>query len=561
MRKSLSIKFWFVLLVNLLFIPTILLLSLFFYNEFKSSLNDRILHQLTSIKRLKRVQIEGYLERQWRDFNESPLVGNENVSISKKELSEILNQKEVHDGVYDITSNDSKGQLKLAFVKSLENGLFQVYFENGNEIQQILLERTGMGESGESYLVGEDFRLRSMSRFFPNKAPFDITCDSKGVLAAFEGKLGRAIVQDYRGVKVYSAYHYITFQNIHWAILSEMDLEEVHEPLEALKKKLLPILILVIIITFLLSILLVGALTRPLLRMKLYLDKLSNGDHEFEIEGRPFGSEMNMMYASLSDMVAKFRATINFSKEIGEMNLLADYQLIGENDTLGRSLLAMREQLKKINALESTKQRELRAAIISGQEKERSRLSKELHDGIGPMLTHLKLLVQNQDLAEEKKTELKSIIDETVSEVRRMTFNLMPQSLLDFGVAKAIKNLVYTLEPLTETKIEFISHSGVFDGNFSPEINIGLFRISQECLNNGLKHAKAANIVLILTEQEDAVNLYYSDDGKGFNFENQSEGSGLKNINSRVEVLGGNVSINSAEEGTTIEVSLPLYHD
>ncbi|AWV99698.1 ATP-binding protein [Arcticibacterium luteifluviistationis] len=554
MKNGISIKFWVVFLVNLLFVPTILLVSLFFYQQFKTSIDERVLLQLTSIRGLKRVQIEDFLEREWSAFEQ----GQEGELIEEEELSKLLDKRSELEGIHDVTGLRSGGLLKLAFVKKEESRTFRISYEDGDEIKKILLERTGMGKSGESYLVGEDFRLRSRSRFFPEKAPYDFECRSLGVLEAFNQKEGKGIYDEYRGVEVYGAYQFLNARGLKWAILSEIDTEEALEPLVALKKNLILILVLSILVIFILSLFLAGALTRPLLRMKYYLDRMSHGDYDFEINASPVGYEMRIMYDSLSEMVAKFKSTIAFSKEIGEMNLAADYKLIGENDTLGKSLLSMKEQLRKINESESQRQRELRSAIVSGQEKERLRLSKELHDGLGPMLTHLKLLIQSQELPAEGKNALKNIIDDTVKEVRRMTFNLMPQSLMDFGVAKSVQNLVLMLKPLTNIEIEFIYHSGERQGNFGDDVNICLFRIAQECLNNGIKHSAAENIVLVLTEEKKQVNLYYSDDGKGFDINDVSGGSGLSNMKARTDVLGGSFEMSSAEEGTTIDVTLPF---
>lgn len=549
MKNTVSIKFWIVFLVNLLFVPTILLVSLFFYQQFKSSIDERVLLQLTSIKGLKRVQIEDFLEREWRSFETS----SEGDMLELGDLQQRLIFK--GDGIYDVTGPASGGFLKLAFVKK-ENEIYRVQHNDGEEVKKILLERTGMGKSGESYLVGEDFRLRSRSRFYPEKVPFTFKCETFGVLESFKQREGKGIYDDYRGVEVYGAFQALNVRGINWVILSEIDTEEALEPLISLKENLVIIIVLSILVIFILSLFLARALTSPLLKMKYYLDMMSQGDYDFEVNSQPIGNEMRLMYESLSEMVNKFKSTIAFSKEIGEMNLEADYRLIGENDTLGKSLLAMQEQLRKFNESESLKQRDLRTAIISGQEKERLRLSKELHDGLGPMLTHLKLLVQNQELPQENKKALKGIIDDTVNEVRRMTFNLMPQSLMDFGVAKSVQNLVLMLKPLTEIQIDFINHSGEKQGNFGDEINICLFRIAQECLNNGLKHSQAQNIVLVLTEEENQVNLYYSDDGVGFDLASIFGGSGLSNMKARTDALGGNFSISSAEEGTTIDVTL-----
>ncbi|SOE21706.1 Signal transduction histidine kinase [Spirosomataceae bacterium TFI 002] len=551
MKKSLSIRFWIVLLVNILLIPTILLVSLFFYQEFKKTLDERVLLQLTSIKRLKRFQIEDFLLREWEQFKKED---NGSDLLSLVEIQSQFGSQVKEAGVYDVSSING---LNILFVQKKGKDLFKVAVNNGSEIKKILLERSGMGQSGESYLVGSDYRLRSQSRFFPDKPPMEIICKSFGTKTAFTNKLGHGIIYDYRGIEVYSAYHPINFSKIKWAILSEIDTEEALKPLNDLRQKLGFIILIALLIAFAFSVVLARVLTRPLLKMKNYLDQMISGNYDLEVREKPAGLEMQLMYSSLAEMLVKLRSTVNFSKEIGDLNLDADYQLTSEGDTLGRSLLNMREQLRKLNETESSRQRDLRNAIISGQEKERLRLSKELHDGLGPMLTHLKLLIQNQELPKDKKKELKQIIDETVNEVRRMTYNLMPQSLLDFGVEKAVKNLVQTLSPVSKVAIEYSFHSERQSPTFGDDINICLFRIAQECLNNGIKHSQADSILLVITDEGNFVNLYYSDDGVGFDPSIEHNGSGLRNMQARVDVLKGTFAISTGEEGTNIEVNIP----
>ncbi|MFT7248813.1 MAG: two-component system NarL family sensor kinase, partial [Arcticibacterium sp.] len=299
-------------------------------------------------------------------------------------------------------------------------------------------------------------------------------------------------------------------------------------------------------------------ITKPVIKMKTYLDLMSKGNYQFLLTKDTVGSEIEMMYEALDQMLIKIRSTINFSKEIGDNNLDAEYKLIGSNDTLGESLLSMRQRLRTAQEAESIKQKELKRAIVTGQEKERLRLSKDLHDGLGPMLTQLKLLIQSQSLPNEKKEELKQIIDDTVSEVRRMTFNLMPQSLLDFGLIKALQNLVIMLKPISKARIEFIYHSRPNTSKLAEDISISLFRIAQECLNNGIKHAQATQIIFVITDQGDNLNLYYSDDGKGFTKNLVSGGSGLRNMQTRVDVLDGKFDIDTGKEGTNIDITIPL---
>lgn len=552
-----SIKLWIIICVNALLIPTILLISLLFYEEFKNSLDERVLLQLTSIKRLKRIQVEDWLNRTWSDFTKDKGEFEEETILTFQEVQNMTGKVST-DGIYDVTKSLGTGKLSLLFLKRESENKYRVAFKDVQNIDRILQERSGMGQTGESYIVGDDFRLRTRSRFITNKLPYEIKCKTEGVLSALKDEKGHAIILDYRGKEVYSAFHSIKISHINWVILSEIDTEEALSPLYVLRKKLLIILLGVFILAFMLSIILAKFITKPVIKMKTYLDLMSKGNYQFLLTKDTVGSEIEMMYEALDQMLIKIRSTINFSKEIGDNNLDAEYKLIGSNDTLGESLLSMRQRLRTAQEAESIKQKELKRAIVTGQEKERLRLSKDLHDGLGPMLTQLKLLIQSQSLPNEKKEELKQIIDDTVSEVRRMTFNLMPQSLLDFGLIKALQNLVIMLKPISKARIEFIYHSRPNTSKLAEDISISLFRIAQECLNNGIKHAQATQIIFVITDQGDNLNLYYSDDGKGFTKNLVSGGSGLRNMQTRVDVLDGKFDIDTGKEGTNIDITIPL---
>ncbi|MFN4151583.1 MAG: hypothetical protein ACK4IX_11620, partial [Candidatus Sericytochromatia bacterium] len=129
-------------------------------------------------------------------------------------------------GIYDFTAYHVAKKTTIGFVSNSKSGT-KIKVLDYNKIKKILLERTGMGDSGESYLVGEDFRMRSQSRFYPNKIPHTIVVKTKGVTNAFKGINGRGVFEDYRGIDVYSVYSLITVGNLKMVILSEIDVDEV----------------------------------------------------------------------------------------------------------------------------------------------------------------------------------------------------------------------------------------------------------------------------------------------------------------------------------------------
>jgi signal transduction histidine kinase len=264
------------------------------------------------------------------------------------------------------------------------------------------------------------------------------------------------------------------------------------------------------------------------------------------------------MFVALNKLKESINGAILFSNEIGKKNLSADYQLSSENDMLGKSLILMQQKLIDYENI-STKNRLLaKQSIIRGEENERVRISRELHDGLGPLLTSLKLTVKSSELNHIEKGKIIETLDSTIAEIRRMTYDLMPPALADFGVGKALMNFVGSIKKSSGIDITYEYETKERGSSIDTEIDICLFRVCQELVNNTLKHANASKIVLSLTEFDNKYALYYADNGSGFNLEEVKTGLGLRNIRERVEVFEGYLDIKSGSKGTVVEVEIPI---
>ena len=199
----------------------------------------------------------------------------------------------------------------------------------------------------------------------------------------------------------------------------------------------------------------------------------------------------------------------------------------------------------------------VKKALVQGQENERARLAKDLHDGIAPLLTTLKLKVGAAEMEEEGKEDLKQMIDEIIAEIRLISTNLMPSVLLDFGVGEALRNLVRQLQTSSQLDIKYQGDLQQ-PTRLPQDLQLNLYRIAQEGLHNAIKHAKAREIRLSITEFEDHVSLFISDDGNGFDLKKIDKGNGLRNLQARTQLFQGSFYIDSNKEGTTIEVEIPL---
>ena len=548
-----KIKTHILILINSLVVLVVLVLSLISYNQFSKVLDERILLQLNSIKTLKKKQIESLIHAEWSDFkNDSFNYSGSNISNIK--LPEDLSQ---YHGVYDFSKYHENKEVSIVFISNNSDSV-RIKVLDYAKIKSVLLERTGMGYSGESYLVAEDFRMRSQSRFFPAKNPFFIEVQSIGVKNGLKGVEGKGVFKDYRGVEVYSVYSPLNISNLRLVILSEIDKTEVTKPLKILRQRLMWFTLIILFIAIILSLFLTRIIANPIKNMRKSLKVMAEGDYSSDNEFKKRSAEINDMFNALTDLKTSLRGAVAFSEEIGKMNLATNYEPKGKNDVLGNSLLTMRDRLVAFREREKYSRTETRKLLVDGLEKERRRLSRELHDGVGPYLTSLKHYVENINDNESTKNEMKMILDQTISEIRLMSYALMPSSLYDFGIGPTLTNYVENLKRSTDIDMEFEDLTKSQESKITKQQSINLFRIGQELINNGLKHASAKTIKMTLSEFDEFISLFYFDDGVGFKFNEIELGSGILNIKERVEICNGTIEINSDQYNTTFEIELPI---
>lgn len=226
--------------------------------------------------------------------------------------------------------------------------------------------------------------------------------------------------------------------------------------------------------------------------------------------------------------------------------------------------IAQREKLHQ-EEMKSVRQRERMNqydAILKGQELERNRLARDLHDGLGGLLAGVKLKLSSVGLAgqEEHAAEMPAIVgqlDYSIEELRRISRNMMPESLLSLGLVPALKDLcAYMGSTQQVVKFQTINLRDEFDKQFM----IAVYRIVQELLTNAVKHAKATVIIVQCSEMDHWLFLTVEDDGVGVNQQAMDKlGSGLNNVNNRVKLLDGSLEIDSIRgQGTTIHIQIPI---
>jgi len=232
---------------------------------------------------------------------------------------------------------------------------------------------------------------------------------------------------------------------------------------------------------------------------------------------------------------------------------------------LNQTLTSIFQRIRKQeDELQREKLRRLRS-VIDGQDQERNRLSRELHDGIGQSLIAVKLQLenaetQNYSMMRAGIDSAKNMIDITIEEVRRVCNALLPAALDEFGIVSTLRAFSSELGSLAGFKTVF-ENEGSLD-RISKKSQIYLYRIAQEALNNITKHARATQVEMKLSRINNIVTLEVTDNGKGFIFDPVSfaQRNGLQNMRERTHLLDGEFTINSQPgKGTTIKVSIPYY--
>lgn len=218
---------------------------------------------------------------------------------------------------------------------------------------------------------------------------------------------------------------------------------------------------------------------------------------------------------------------------------------------------------KKVNQLINQQEIEMLDAVVDAQQKERKGIAKEIHDTLGSFLATLKYQHEaGKELADspagqEQFQLMEKLIGQTATEVRSIAHQMATGEKFDFDLKAAIDQLINRIRSTQQFDLEF-NYIGL--ANPLPrDMELTLYRVTQELLSNILKHAQASEAILQINQNESEITLMIEDNGKGFNSTNQQEGLGLRSIRERVEHFQGSVNIDShPKRGTTVVLTIPI---
>ncbi len=247
--------------------------------------------------------------------------------------------------------------------------------------------------------------------------------------------------------------------------------------------------------------------------------------------------------------------TIEKEKAVSEKRiiLMASFAVIVLLSLL--TFLLYRNRLGKIKRNEDQKTNQ---ALFEGEQNERIRIARDLHDSVGQMLSLVKMNLSAQEQNPENE-KIQDLVDKTISEVRNVSHNLIPEEL-NFGIFSALENLADKVNTSKETRMEIHIPKEIRTIKFERQNELSIYRIVQEVVNNMVKHANASLIGLSIEKVENSLKIAIEDNGNGMDINTlkNTKGIGWKNINARINMMDGKIKIRSEKlSGTQIEITLP----
>ncbi|WP_126974339.1 tetratricopeptide repeat-containing sensor histidine kinase [Gynurincola endophyticus] len=293
-------------------------------------------------------------------------------------------------------------------------------------------------------------------------------------------------------------------------------------------------------------------------------EKIAAMETRFSVEGK--NNEIKKLQAEkeLQQLQLRQKNTLNYILMSSALALILIFLLVYRNYQNHRKL-----QQQRISELETEKQLAATEAVLKGEEQERARLAKDLHDGLGGMLSGIKHsftnMKENLIMTPENAQAFErgiDLLDKSIKEMRRVAHNMMPEILIQFGLDTALKELC--LEINRNGSMNATYQSVEVEGvQLEQNLSVTTYRVVQELANNALKHAHARNLLVQvhISQEDNLLLLTVEDDGKGFDVSllEKSGGMGWRSIRNRIESVKGKIDINTGTgNGTSVLIEIPL---
>ena len=217
---------------------------------------------------------------------------------------------------------------------------------------------------------------------------------------------------------------------------------------------------------------------------------------------------------------------------------------------------------KKVEREHRRQQREMTQAVLNAQENQRFELGRELHDNVNQVLTIARLYIEYALSKADKQDDMLeascAYISKAIHEVRQLSRSLMPPSLGVVSLKESIEELLFNIKSLKNLELQF-DYLLPNEEGLNDDLKLAIFRITQEQLNNIIKHAKATKVFISITQLNGVIEMSVSDNGIGFDLTQQANGLGLRNITSRASLFGGQADIQSQPgQGSRLSIRFPI---
>lgn len=302
-----------------------------------------------------------------------------------------------------------------------------------------------------------------------------------------------------------------------------------------------------------------------ILKDSLHKTETDNHVKELDVQYQTATREKEIIKLSGQKKLQRFMlAFLAIILVVGGIASFNAHRNITHKKKIAEQAVALQEQT--IRELEKDKQLVATHAVLEGEEKERSRIARDLHDGLGGLLSGVKLKLTNlkgnylvsKESAEHFEHAV-GLLDNSIKELRRVAHNMMPEALIKFGLKDALSDFCSQIASGKALKLNF--NAVGTNVRLEQTLEITIYRIALELINNALKHAQASEIIVQLIQDEKRIHLTIQDNGKGFDPEkvNPLKSSGLRNIQARVESFNGRIDIDSRPgQGTEIGIEFDL---
>ncbi|MBI5408784.1 MAG: HAMP domain-containing protein [Nitrospirae bacterium] len=505
--------------------------------------NEGVNQRNTAIVSEARSFLRKYLE-QYDDFYEIFIVSPYTKKIIVSTIKEREGQRPVHDFHYegalkslslfieDIHYSSTLNKACLAFsipIFSRVNGrsvigVLVARFNLKASLYKHLSNRTGMGETGETFIVNKDVIALNELRWYKD-APLKLKLEAKAAREASLGNAGIEETSDYRGEKVLAAYAYIP--STRWGFVAKQDLKEVYAPINRLRKWMIAIFITTVFGVMLVAFRVSRSISNPIKALHKGSEIIGGGNLDYKV-----GTDAK--------------------DEIGQLSRIFDQMI----ENLKTATASWEDLNREIN-----ERRHLEKMLLEIREHEQRRIGHDLHDNLGQQLTAISFMMQGLENVLRKKAvpeaedaaRITHLVEMSKSQVRTLSTGLSPMlEKGEYSLMTAMVELASNSERLFGIPCD-LRCNNKFVVLYNEAALIHLYRIAQEAITNAARHSKARHIEIRLSKENNEITMTIKDDGRGFTVPNQVNSMGLEIMKFRASIINASLDIRSdLNKGTLV---------